>query len=81
MSDDPSDTSGLDPLKDAGDAPFDPIDAVPGVTADKMQLGAEAAAEAAGEEGKALDAPIGGEATMAATSWGAATDEEMDKLD
>lgn len=61
---------------DAGTAPVDPATIAPGVDAEGMQEGAEAAADAAGAEGAGPADPIGGEATMAATSWGGATDEE-----
>lgn len=48
----------------AGTAPVDPTDLVPGVTRERMEDGAAAAAAGAGEEG-----PIGGENTLAATAW------------
>jgi hypothetical protein len=54
----------------AGTAPVDPTNLVPGVDADRMQDGAEAAADAAGAEGSGPADPIGGEATKAATAWG-----------
>ena len=67
QSNDPAPTS--DPGR-AGTAPVDPTNLVPGVDAERMQEGAEAAADAAGAEGAGPADPIGGEATQAATSWG-----------
>ena len=60
----------------AGTAPVDPVNLVRGVDAGRMQDGAEAAADAAGAEGAGPAAPIGGEATEAATSWGGERDDE-----
>ena len=54
----------------AGTAPVDPTNIAPEVDADRMQDGAEAAADAAGAEGAGPADPIGGEATKAATSSG-----------
>ena len=52
-----------------GAAPVDPTNIAPDVDAGRMQEGAEAAAEAAGQEGARQSGPIGGDATEAATSW------------
>lgn len=60
----------------AGTAPVDPVNIAPGVDAKRMQEGAEAAADAAGAEGAGPADPIGGEATVAATSWGGERDDE-----
>ncbi len=69
MTDDPKHAPTADPDA-AGTAPIDPVNLVPGVDADRMQEGAEAAADAAGAEGAGPADPIGGEATEAATAWG-----------
>ena len=63
----------------AGAAPVDPTNIAPEVEAGRMQEGAEAAADAAGAEGAGKAEPIGGEATVAATSWAGATDEELEE--
>ncbi len=60
----------------SGTAPVDPTNIAPEVDAGRMQEGAEAAADAAGEEGAGPSDPIGGEATKAATSWGGERDDE-----
>ncbi len=62
---------------DAGTAPVDPTNIAPEVDAKRMEEGAAAAAAGAGAEG-GTPGPIGGEATVAATSWGGAKDEELD---
>ena len=71
--DDPAPTA--DPGR-AGTAPVDPTNIAPNVDAERMQEGAEAAADAAGAEGAGPAEPIGGEATKAATSWGGERDDE-----
>ncbi len=63
----------------AGTAPVDPTNVAPEIGARRMQEGAEAAADAAGAEGAGPSDPVGGEATVAATSWGGAADEELEK--
>ncbi len=63
-----------------GTAPVDQADIAPEVDAGRMQEGAEAAADAAGAEGAGAADPIGGEATMAATGWGGATDDEDEAM-
>ncbi len=68
-----------DPNKDAGKGPFDPTGLTPDVDAEKMQSGAETAAAAAGKQGDATGSPIGGEATLAATSWDGIADTESDE--
>ncbi len=68
-----------DPIKNAGTAPFDPTDIAPDVDAEKMRSGAETAAAAAGKQGGTAGAPIGGEATLAATSWDGIADTESDE--
>lgn len=72
----PSDPAPTNDPGHAGTAPVDPINLVPGVDAERMQDGAEAAADAAGAEGVGLADPIGGEATRAATAWGGERDAE-----
>ncbi len=79
MSDDPTKDTGLDGDRDAGKAPFDPTDITPDVDAEKMRSGAETAAAAAGEQGDDTASPIGGEATLAATSWDGIADTESDE--
>ncbi len=78
MSDDPTKDTGLDGGPNAGKAPFDPTDITPDVDAGKMQSGAETAAAAAGAQG-ATGSSIGGEATLAATSWDGIADTESDE--
>ena len=63
----------------AGAAPVDPTNIAPEVDAGRMQEGAEAAADAAGAEGAGQAEPVGGEATVAATSWSGARDDELEE--
>lgn len=70
MADQPSKspTPTADPER-AGTAPVDPTNLTPGVDAERMQSGADVAADAAGAEGVGPADPIGGDATKAATAW------------
>ena len=76
MTSDPKHAPTADPDA-AGTAPIDPVNLMPGVDADRMQEGAEAAADAAGAEGAGPADPIGGEATEAATAWGGEREAEV----
>lgn len=69
-----ADAATADPGR-AGTAPVDPTNIAPGVDADRMQDGADIAAEAA-SAAAVPTGPIGGEATVAATAWGGERDGE-----